>query len=393
MVCDSYGCDSWIKHSFTSNVSGDNEIITAFWVNVVIMIVASVILLHSAILHGKRYRGTIRMQTDVASIFTLLSSACYFIYYTYPNRGSFAIIQDLLISGLFQIPIQLCDRYMFLERLKAVTRVNRNKNILVHTYIYLILVATWIPFYTLVPIFTDTEGDACYSAYFVLNSIYLAGILTYNFYFTLEFVLILRVHKLFEKRENIYLSGRPAKVIAVKSIGHATTSSLASILKYAYLFSNKNRNLNIPIHNLIIILGLHIWFNISIESLRCFKRNIKILGLKNFLKDYISFGSSRGSHVSRGFGSFRISQRIAAIDSISHKTPGTSFKDFYKDQLVLNLNALPSGKDTPSGNLMNLPLGSRDKESRSTPKNAVTPQPLKIDREISLCLGDSKFQY
>jgi hypothetical protein len=108
---------------------------------------------------------------------------------------------------------------MFLERLKAVTRVNRNKNILVHTYIYLILVATWIPFYTLVPIFTDTEGDACYLAYFVLNSIYLAGILTYNFYFTLEFVLILRVHKLFEKRENIYLSGRPAKVIAVKSIG------------------------------------------------------------------------------------------------------------------------------------------------------------------------------
>jgi hypothetical protein len=199
---------------------------------------------------------------------------------------------------------------MFLERLKAVTRVNRNKNILVHTYIYLILVATWIPFYTLVPIFTDTSGDICFSAYFVLNSIYLAGVLAYNFYFTLEFVLILRVHKLFEKKDNIYLSGRPAKVIAIKSIGHATTSSLASILKYVYLFSNGNKNLNIPIHNLIIILGLHIWFNISIESMQCFKRNIKILGLKKLLKDYISFGSSKGSHMSRGLGMIHIGCKI-----------------------------------------------------------------------------------
>jgi hypothetical protein len=40
-------------------------------------------------------------------------------------------------------------------------------------------------------------------------------------------------------------------------------------------------------------------------------------------------------------GSFQISQRIAAIDS---KAPGISYKDHYKDQLILNLNALPSGK-------------------------------------------------
>lgn len=309
-MCNTDECDSWIPNSFPHNFSEESEIRAVFWVNVVIMIIASAILLHSAILHGKRYRGTIRKQTDLASLFALLSSACYFIFFTRPNRDTHAIIINLLVSGVLQLPIQLCDRYMFLERLKAVTRVNRNKNILVHTYIYLILVATWIPFYTLVPIFTDTSGDICFSAYFVLNSIYLAGVLAYNFYFTLEFVLILRVHKLFEKKDNIYLSGRPAKVIAIKSIGHATTSSLASILKYVYLFSNGNKNLNIPIHNLIIILGLHIWFNISIESMQCFKRNIKILGLKKLLKDYISFGSSKGSHMSRGLGMIHIGCKI-----------------------------------------------------------------------------------
>jgi hypothetical protein len=175
-----------------------------------------------------------------------------------------------------------------------------------------ILIGTWLPIFTIIPFFYDTKSEKFITISSVLYSIYSYGTLVYNFYFTGQCLWIFHniTHRIvairkqdeaaskgeierggdnqslkanrerLEEREfdsgtgtndsftstryhrpadNIVSGLRKIKIVAVKSIGHAITSSFAA-LYYTY-----GGQAGYDSWNLIIILGMHFWFNMSVE--------------------------------------------------------------------------------------------------------------------------------
>jgi hypothetical protein len=301
----------WVSNSFARGDSNYKALTDG--INILTIVVAVLILVHSFVLHGRKCLNSTRVQTDIACHFALFTGLCYFISTSDANETNWAVTSKLLSSGLFSLPISLCDNYMFLSRLKAVKRFSKVKNISIHVYIYTILVATWLPFFTIVPIFTDTNSSDCFHVYYNLDCLWLAGSLAYNFYFTVEFLLILKVH-LFNKENKNVDSKKFAKLIAIKSIGHAITSSIAHVLNFVLLFFTDTSSLATPVLNIILILGMHFWFNCDIEKSICLRRFFVRLGFRKIMKIYISMGSSRSSFLSPNASSRKIMVQLPIFD-------------------------------------------------------------------------------
>ena len=129
-------------------------------------------------------------------------------------------------------------------------------------YILTVLSLTWAPFYSVVPFFYNTNSSDLTYVYLVTLSIQVWGTVAYNFYFTLEFSIILRAISKSKAAQTPALQ-RTANLratISVKSIIHCMTSSLASLI-YLYIPGVGN-----PVYVIIIILGMHLLFNVSIEK-------------------------------------------------------------------------------------------------------------------------------
>ena len=228
------------------------------------MIVVSVIILSHSFSNHRRKCSIVRLQTEVGSLSATFAGALFLLllHYCESSVEASVFLYDFLYIGFFPLVIQLCDNHMFYSRLKSVSKIPLWKQRLIHTYIIFVLSLTWAPFYSIVPFFYNTNSSNLTYVYLVTLSIQVWGTVAYNFYFTLEFSIILRAISASKAAQTTALqrTANLRAIISVKSIIHCMTSSIASLI-YLYIPGVGN-----PIYVMTIILGMHLLFNISIEK-------------------------------------------------------------------------------------------------------------------------------
>ena len=249
------------------------------WTNVA---VSGFVLVHSFLLHGFKY-NSVRTQTDIAAAASISSVIVLLRALQHPTRLQWAVLFDLFYNGVLSAVVQLCDAYMFYYRLMAVTKLSLTQRFLIQLYIWTLLILPWLPSQTVIPFFynTNTPLYGHYSG-ILLNLVTVATIL-YNFYFTLRFMLILR--SLLWKPTvgpsgvatpvsplGLLMNNSIVKVVALKSIGHCITSSVAAVTESPVF----PPGINNVCFNLIIVVGMHFWFNYTNDSFVFFKSEAQV---------------------------------------------------------------------------------------------------------------------
>jgi len=114
------------------------------------------------------------------------------ISFNNPNTLKTAIFYDLFWFGIVALIMQLCDNYLFLNRFQAVKQVPRWKLISIHLFIWIFITLPWLPTYTIIPFFFDTNSESYWHEWnkHVLPVVFWSSLI-YNCYFTYEFIRIL----------------------------------------------------------------------------------------------------------------------------------------------------------------------------------------------------------
>lgn len=103
-----------------------------------------------------------------------------------------AVMIDFLSYGLTTLIVQFGDNFMFFWRFLAVVpKTSRLKKAVIYAYIIVIITLLWVPTYTIVPFFYDTNSVSFNNVYYWTLEIQIYGNLAYNFYFSVEFGHIL----------------------------------------------------------------------------------------------------------------------------------------------------------------------------------------------------------
>lgn len=147
---------------------------------------ASLILLHSFFINGKKMHF-VRVATDIACILSILLSIFMLIAIQNPNPTKSAVMVNFFSIGLFLSGTQLCDGYVFYNRLKAVKNLSYFTRMCIHFYINIILILPAMLPFTILPLFVDVSSDNAYNIIFISFEIQLALTIIYNVYFTFEF--------------------------------------------------------------------------------------------------------------------------------------------------------------------------------------------------------------
>jgi len=197
------------------------------WVNIA---VCGAVFIHSFWLHGLKYsNASVRVQTEIGAFIAIMSAIAALEAIKHPTRMYWALLFDLCYNGIFSAIIQLCDSYMFYYRLTAVVRLPLWYRMLIHLYIWLVLICTWLPAQTIVPFFYDTNSTTFTSIYTITLAINTWGAVLYNFYFSIYFLLILR--KLFGT-STTPLTGPPIRDGMAAAANAVPVSPLAVLMHY-----------------------------------------------------------------------------------------------------------------------------------------------------------------
>lgn len=217
----------WVENSITFDtgmMTTDFEILTYM-----VIAAAIFILCHSYQVHKGSSYSSIRIQAEVSALAALFAAIFYLICKDNPNPTKSAVLADFFANGLFNVLILLCDGYMFYYRLCAVIKVPKRKKILVHFYLWFLVILPWFPAYNIAPIFVDANDDQFYRVYFINSSCVSATIILYNILITTEFTKILLA---------IYLPGlarssktTPIPIIAHTHNTHSSTDTSSSLSK------------------------------------------------------------------------------------------------------------------------------------------------------------------
>jgi len=273
----------WVEFSTALDTSVfDLGPITCVYISVFVSVC---IFSHSIIINrnkkSKQRWDVVRASTEAAALATILSAAMVLALSKYPEcLVLVAVGGDLLWNGLSMCVIQLCDSYIFFNRFKAVQKIPAWENRLIHAYIWLILILTWLPEYTFVPFFWDTNSLSFANFYNVTSPIYQWGVLTYNILFSGKFSWILWKNYSAIAKTNTS-SSRRTRLVAIKSLVHCVTSSAASLI------SMNCGMIGVVLYPSIIVLSLHFIFNFKIESAVCSKKIRRNLCLDSVLKSSV----------------------------------------------------------------------------------------------------------
>ena len=281
-------------------------------VNIASIAVSLLILIHSGFCHRFKY-CLVRVQTELGTVAALIAGILFLVlkYSSKSTRTSNAFLFDFLYTGALPLIIQLCDNYMFYSRLKAVSRVRKWKQRLIHLYIFVILSMTWFPIYSLVPFFYDTNDVDFVYYYFITLSIQVWGTVAYNFYFTLEFSMVLRSISTGKASQTPALRriSNLRAIISVKSLIHCITSSLASLI-YLYIPGVGN-----PVYVIMIVFVMHVLFNSKVERSVVHVSSLcpKLLSLVHFSTSRICIAPSSlsESHGLKGYRDISVDKFIA----------------------------------------------------------------------------------
>lgn len=240
------------------------ELITPLFHQMLYLIIAFsiCIMIVSAVQYGRVFKP-VRICIDCAALSSLLLSVFLIFAMNNPTPTKTAVVRDFLCYGVFQTIVLLCDNYMFYKSYAAVVKVQHWKRHLIHIYVWIILVLTWLPKWTILPFFTTQMNPQYLDAYIYLDAISYYGNIGYNFYFTVQFirVLVIVTHNISNSTSK--RSNNRTKILIVKGIGHCITSSLAALLRTL----DTTQTANFPIWIFMLLVGLQLWFNSKIEYL------------------------------------------------------------------------------------------------------------------------------
>lgn len=232
------------------------------------IVLTSLIFLHSNYIHyGKSYHF-VRLCTEVGSI-ALIVAATLLLQNKESNTDDmykWDILINFVYCGLGTLLIQLCDNQMFYRKFKAVTKVSYVMKISISLYIFLILVCTWLPAYTIVPFFFDTNSG--YFSYWknIGVNIRTWGHLLFNFALSSHFN-----HRCLRGLSCSSITSWKLKTIAARNTVHCLLSSMASLL---YLFLHNKRG--VLAYDFIVIFTFHFVFNYKTDFITdmCFSRKV-----------------------------------------------------------------------------------------------------------------------
>lgn len=224
------------------------------------------ILIHSAFLH-KREVNFVRFCCDFAALNMCLAAALTFLALYKPNATKLVLCLYVFGTGTCAYCIQLCDMYMFYNRLLAVTKIPKWKRVFTHIYIYAIITGPYYSLYLWIPLFYDLNSDGYYLSYFLL-ALNAWGTIVFNVYFTFEFIYVL--YSIYYEKD--FSSGSPNRtitLIVIKSLLHFLTSTVANLLySYHYIF-NVDEITFWFFYNMVICFGLHFFFNVKNDEFIC----------------------------------------------------------------------------------------------------------------------------
>ena len=229
IITDDGNTNTWIHNAAAAQVGTVNGIypdMNVFyalcWIN---LAVSAAILVHSWLLHGKKY-STVRIQIDLAALANIASIVAAVEALKHPTREYWALLFDFCYNGVFNATIQLCDNYMFYFRMLAVAKLPLCHRLLINMYIWIVLICTWLPAQTIIPFFYNCNTDI-FNTYFPITlAIDSWGNVAYNFYFTFHFLYIL--YKLFGPSVGINTrrgTGTPTGVTPVGQVGGSANAA------------------------------------------------------------------------------------------------------------------------------------------------------------------------
>ena len=205
-------------------------------------------------IHQRKY-NLVRVVTEafaltvIVASFTLLLSKCHERYPTFLciwltttivqtsglNHPSVLLTvfgYDLIVLGLMQMIQTILYLYLTYTRY-AILYKNESKwkKWLVYFYIFFVLICTWLPFYTIVPLFVNTNTEPVLSiSFFLYTCVYIPGVFFYDFYFTGTFVHALRQLQTEKVKDERLI------LMANKSIIHAVLGYVFGVLYHISVF-------------------------------------------------------------------------------------------------------------------------------------------------------------
>ena len=125
------------------------------------LVLTILIFIHSNYIHYEKGYRCVRLCTEVGAV-ALMISSCLLL--SKEMMGSedptnWVLSIDFFYYGVLTLLIQLCDNRMFYQTLKASTKINQKIRVSLCLYVIFILVLSWIPAYTVVPFFYDTNTE------------------------------------------------------------------------------------------------------------------------------------------------------------------------------------------------------------------------------------------
>jgi hypothetical protein len=224
------------------------------------------ILLHSAFIN-KRRMHSIRLCCDICAFSMIFFSVLVFITAYRPNPTKAVVAMDVFATGIFSMVIQLCDAYIFYNRLKAVTIIPIWKRQISFIYIFGIVIFPYYSSYLWLPLFYDMNSDN-YIVLIYLIELNAWAFLAFEVYYLGEFIYVL--FNMYGRKDDTDGRSSVIKIVIIKSFCHFSTSATANLL---YIYWNQflaDALVYTLIYNIAISFGLHFFFNFKIEKVAYF---------------------------------------------------------------------------------------------------------------------------
>lgn len=260
---------------------------------------------------------------------------------------SLVVCTDVVATGFCSLFIELCDIYIFYNRLLAVTKMSTWKKHFTYFYIYVVIIGPYYSSYAWLALFYDLNSNN-YIVTTYLTALNAWSNIAYNLWFTFEFVYIL--YNIYGGKKNTSgTSDRKIQSVVIKSLCHFVTSTIANLMYiYYYYFLPDSLTFSF-FYNITICAGLHFFFNVKIDRLItiAFPMKFKIISqavsqnvnASEFDKDDNNNSSSKDNNSSKNMSKYSISNKFTKRVGLTAKaTKSRSSKSVNASQVVASFD-------------------------------------------------------
>lgn len=306
--------DNWVRNSLQlSSTSQDEHVSLA--IMYFTLAISLIILLHSAYVNDFNYSRKIRIISDICSVSVTVQIVCYIICaYGCSAKASVYLLNvaSVTIAGM---AAQLCDNYIVFSRYIYVCDAfseNSGKVSTVHkaittVYIFVTLYCSWIPFYTIVPLFVSlSDDDTTVIDTYINIQIYVLylGYILFDVFYTI--LVLIQVYKVIKNSNETVERIIMLKNLSFKAVLHNISSIFAISL---FIFWT---DFGLIAYNLVVMITVHVLFNIKIEHYFCTSTSVN---------DAHQIVDNAGSvSCEKGFVTIGRSSKLSSVKSIGKST-------------------------------------------------------------------------